>query len=137
MLAVVAAVAVALGPPSATIHSNHHHLAAARGSFCWISPPAEDGTQRGVCADTVPPVTERSLPVRSRGRVRIDMHTETDSLTVSLRGRRGKLRVRRVGESERRFVARLPRQLRDGAVLELFARYPQGDGFFGARLHVP
>ena len=65
------------------------------------------------------------------------MRTETSSLSASLRGREGRLRVRRVDGSERRFVVRLPRQFGRRAVLDLFARYPQGDGFFGARVRVP
>jgi hypothetical protein len=85
----------------------------------------------------VPPVTEDSLPVRASGRIRVDMRIGVDSLRASLRGREARVRLRPVGASERRFVVRLPQRLRDGAVLELFARYPQGDGFFGARLHVP
>jgi hypothetical protein len=64
------------------------------------------------------------------------MRTATDSLSASLRGREGRLRVRRVGDSERRFVVRLPRRFGTAPVLDLFARYPQGDGFFGARLRL-
>jgi hypothetical protein len=64
------------------------------------------------------------------------MRTATDALSASLRGREGRLRVRRVGDSERRFVVRLPRRFGKRPVLDLFARYPQGDGFFGARLRL-
>ncbi len=65
------------------------------------------------------------------------MRTKTSSMFVSLRGRDGRLRVRRVEKSERRFVVRLPRRFEKRPVLELFARYPQGDGYFGARLRLP
>ena len=64
------------------------------------------------------------------------MKTETESLTATLRGQRGELRVTRAGESKRRFVIRLPRGIERHAVLDLFARYPQGDGSFGARLRI-
>jgi hypothetical protein len=119
------------------LRSGDETLRAARGSFCWISPPRSDATRRAVCVDTAAPVTDDSLPVRSGGGLRVDMRTAVDSLHASLRGREGRLRVRSVGASERRFVIRLPRRLRDRAVLDLFARYPQGDGFFGARLRIP
>jgi hypothetical protein len=127
-----AAAAAAYGPPAPVLHSRGEGLTAARGSYCWVTPG------RGVCAETTPPpVTARSLPVRSRGRVRIDMRIETDRLFVSLRGRRGRLRLHRANGSQRRFVARLPRHVEDGAVLDLSARYPQGSGAFGARLRTP
>ena len=64
------------------------------------------------------------------------MRTATDSLSASLRGRAGRLRVRRVGDSQRRFVVRLPRRFGKAPVLDLFARYSQGDGFFAARLRL-
>jgi hypothetical protein len=134
LVAVLAAVSP--GPPSPVLHSRGQELVAARGSYCWTGP-AEDGTQRGICVDTVAPVTEDALTVVRRGRVQVSMRTEAESLSATLRGREGQLRVRRVRDSERRFVVRLPRRLGKRPVLDLFARYPQGDGFFGARLRLP
>ena len=64
------------------------------------------------------------------------MRIPTDSLHARLRGRAKRLGVTRVGGSERRFVIRLPRHLKRRSVLTLSARYPQGDGSFGARLRV-
>jgi hypothetical protein len=124
-------------PPLPVLHSRGESLTAAFGTSCWLFPPDENGYQQDLCADGPAPVTEDSLPVRPHGRVRIDMRTRTDSLFVSVRGRHGRLRVRRASDSRRRFVVRLPRHLRDGAVLDLLGRYPQGDGAFGARLRVP
>jgi len=77
---------------------------AARGSFCWTSD------ERALCSDTLAPVTDDALAVVRRGRVRVDMRTQTTVLHVSLRGRDGRLHVRRIGESNH--------------------------GFFGARLRV-
>jgi hypothetical protein len=136
MVALFAAVAAAVGPPLPVLHSRGESLKAALGSSCWSSPPNENGIQEDNCADGPAPVTDDSLPVRPHGRVRIDMRTKTDSLFVHVRGREGRLRVRRAEDSKRRFVVRLPRRLKDGAVLDLFGRYPQGDGAFGARLRV-
>jgi hypothetical protein len=137
MVALLAVVAAGTGPPLPVLHSRGESLTAALGSSCWISPPDEHGIQQEDCGDGPPPVTQNSLTVRPRSQVRIDMRTKTDSLFVSVRGRDRRLRAHRAGESKRRFVVRLPRHLKDGAVLDLFGRYPQGDGAFGARLRVP
>ena len=89
-----------------------------------------------ICADGILPPDTRPLSVKRGGRLRIDMRTAVKSLRVRLRGRPRGLRVRAVGDSKRRYRLRLPDDLRDGAVLYLSARYPQGDGFFGARLRL-
>jgi hypothetical protein len=86
--------------------------------------------------DSKPPTTEDALDVRGDEEVRVDMRIGVDLLEASIRGGPQHLRVRRVGRSERRFVIRLPIQAKRRPVLELFARYPQGDGAFGARLRV-
>jgi hypothetical protein len=87
-----------------------------------------------VCADTLPPVTKRSLPVDRHGRIRADMRTSADTLAASLRGRTGDLHVTR--RSARRFIVRLPRDMKRRAVLDLSATYSQGDASFGARVRV-
>ena len=84
--------------------------------------------------DAVAPLTADPLEVRRGGRVRVDMRTRVDFVGASIRGGRRDLdAVARPG-SKRRLVIRLPRRLGQQAVLELFARYPQGDATFGARL---
>jgi hypothetical protein len=111
-------------------------VAAGRGSYCWAGERDANGLEPRICADTFkpPPGSTRGLPVRRHGRVRVDMRTDTDSLTATLRGRRGELPIRAVGELQRRFVVQLPRRLGQQAVLELRADYPEGDGSFGALL---
>jgi hypothetical protein len=133
-LAAIAAAAI-LGPPSPVLHSSGERLTMKLGSFCWAEP-AEAGGSTAICADTFrpAPVTKRSLPVRRHGRIRVNTRTKADSLTANLRGRMQELRVTR--RSPRRFVIRLPRQMKRRVVLDLFASYPQGDGSFGARLRV-
>jgi hypothetical protein len=135
VVALLALAAISFGPPSPALHSRGEELVADRGSYCWTGP-GDDGTQRGLCVDALAPVTEESLPVIRRGRVRVNMRTQATSLSASLRGREGRLRVRPIGESKRRFVVRLPRRFGKRPVLDLFARYPQGDGYFGARLRL-
>jgi hypothetical protein len=131
--AIVAAIAVSLavGPPAPVLHSHGDRLVAARGSSCW-SEPTPDGGAITTCADTTPPVTKRSLRVQRHGRIRVEMGTPVTTLTASLRGRSGDLRVTR--RSSRRFIVRLPRHMKARAVLDLGATYPQGDAAFGARL---
>ena len=68
--------------------------------------------------------------------MRVDMRTVTESLTATVRGRRGRLRVRPAGGSRERFVVRMPQRFGKRPVLDLFARYPRGDGSFGARLRL-
>lgn len=111
-------------------------MTAGRGSYCWAGERDANGLEPYICADTFepPPVSKRALPVRRRGRVRVDMRTDTDSLTATLRGRRGELSVTAVGESKRRFVVELPRRLKQQPVLDLRADYPTGSGSFGALL---
>ena len=133
MTAIVAAIAVSLaaGPPAPVLHSHGDRLVAARGSSCWSEPTGEGGTIE-MCADTTAPVTKRALRVRRHGRIRVEMGTAVNTLTASVRGRSGGLRVTR--RSSRRFIVRLPRQMKARSVLDLGASYPQGDAAFGARL---
>jgi hypothetical protein len=105
-------------------------LKMARGSFCWSKPPV------GLCVDARPPTTKRALKVRDGGKLRLDMRIGADLLSASIRGGPQRLSVRRVRGSKRRFVIRLPIQANRRPVLQLFARYAQGDGTFGARLRV-
>ena len=114
-------------------------MTAGRGSYCWAGETDANGLEPYVCADTFAPapVSKRALPVRRLGRVRVDMRTDTDSLTATLRGRRGELEVGAVGDSKRWFVVRLPRHLKQEPVLDLGADYPKGDGSFGALLKPP
>jgi hypothetical protein len=137
IVAVLAAAAVLHAPPSPVLHTHGERLTAAPGSYCWDSPPGPDGYSEGDCGDiSEPPVTKRSLPVSLGGPVRVAMRVKTDSLHAHLHGRSKRLHVTRVRGSQRRFVIRLPRHMKRRPVLDLSARYPQGDGSFGARLRV-
>jgi hypothetical protein len=117
-------------PPKPLLEAAGGRLRMARGSYCWTTPPV------GVCVDTSSPTTEHALGVRRDGQVRVDMRTDADLLDASIRGGVQHLGTQRLGDSKRRFVIRLPRGITRHAVLDLFARYPQGDGAFGARLRV-
>jgi hypothetical protein len=137
--AFLAGLALLFGPPSPVLHSRGDHVTAARGSYCWAGETDANGLQPYTCAD-VPapaPVSERALPVRRGGRVRVDMRTDTDSLTATVRGRQRKLPVEPAGDSKRWFVVRLPQRIKQDAVLDLFARYPKGSGSFGTQLSTP
>ena len=136
MTAFVAGLALLFGPPSPVIESHGESVTAGRGSYCWAGDKDANGLQPYVCADSFapPPVSERALPVGAAGRVRVDMRTDTDSLSARLRGRAGRLSVSAIGASKRRFVIELPRRLGERAVLDLFADYPKGDGSFGVLL---
>jgi hypothetical protein len=137
--AFVAGLALLFGPPSPVLHSGGDHVTAGRGSYCWAGERDANGLEPYICADTFkpPPVSTPALPVRRHGRVRIDMRTDTDLLTATVRGRRGELPVSAVDGSERRFVVELPRRLREQAVLDLHADYPKGSGSFGTLLSSP
>jgi hypothetical protein len=137
--AFVAGLALLFGPPSPVLHSQGDHVTAGRGSYCWAGERDANGLEPYICADTFepPPVSKRALSVRRLGRVRVDMRTDTDSLTATVRGRSGELPVTAVGESKRRFVVELPRGLRERAVLDLRADYPEGGGSFGALVRSP
>jgi hypothetical protein len=137
--AFVAGLALLFGPPSPVLHSQGDQVTAERGSYCWAGETDANGLEPYLCSDTFapPPVSTRALPVSSLGRVRVDMRTDTDSLTATLRGRHGELPVAAVGASKRRFVVRLPRRVDQDAVLDLRAHYPKGDGSFGASLSAP
>jgi hypothetical protein len=115
-------------PPKPVLRTGHERLVMARGSYCWSRPPV------GICVDTRPPVTEKALDVGREREVGVDLGIDVDLLGASMRDGPRNLRVEPVNESKRRFVVRLPQRLKHRAVLELFARYPQGDGSFGARL---
>lgn len=117
-------------PPKPVLRAGGERLVMARGSYCWSTPPV------GLCVDTLAPVTAKALAVRRGGRLRVDTRLDADVLIASIRrGQRG-LHAKRAHGSRRRFVVRLPRRLKSRAVLELFVRYPQGDGNFGARLRL-
>jgi hypothetical protein len=137
--AFVLGLALLFGPPSPVLHSQGDHVTAGRGSYCWAGDSGTNGLQPYICADTFkpPPLSKRALAVGLGGRVRVDMRTDTDSLTATLRGRKGDLAVEAVGGSKRRFLIRLPRRLSEDAALDLHADYPRGDGSFGARLRAP
>jgi hypothetical protein len=139
MIALVAGLALLFGPPSPVLRSQGDQVTAGIGSYCWAGERDANGLEPSICADTFkpPPVSARALPVRRLGRVRIDMGTDTDSLAVTLRGRRGRLAVTRIEESKRAFVVELPRRLSGQAVLDLHAEYPEGDASFGALLSPP
>ena len=115
-------------PPKPVLRAGGKRLVMARGSYCWSTPPV------GLCVDTRPPVTKHALPVRPGGKVRVDMRMGTDLVGASIRGGVRNVRVEPVAGSGRRFVVHLVPGLPKRVVLELFARYPQGDGSFGARL---
>jgi hypothetical protein len=115
-------------PPQPVLRAGGRRLAMARGSFCWSAPPV------GLCVDTKSPVTATALPVRRGGDVRVDTRLAADQISASIRGGSRDLQIGPVDASKRRFAVSLPHRLRQRAVLELFVRYPQGDGSFGARL---
>jgi hypothetical protein len=119
----------ASAPPRPLLRAGAARLVMARGSFCWSRPPV------GLCADGPAPVTRRALTVRHAG-VRVDMRIAVDVLAANIRSGAQDLPVLPVSGSKRRFRVLLPRALRPDPVLELFARYPQGDSSFGARLRV-
>jgi hypothetical protein len=137
--AFLAGLALLFGPPSPALHSQGDQVTAGRGSYCWAGDRDTNGLEPSLCADSFgpAPVSERPLRVRGDGRIRVDMGTDTESLTATLRGRAGALIAARDGESRRRFLVRLPRHLRQGAVLDLRAVYPKGVGAFAASLGVP
>jgi hypothetical protein len=117
-------------PPKPVLTAAEHRLVMARGSYCWSRPPV------GLCVDTAPPTTGAALNVRRDGEVRVDTRLAADLVAASIRHGPGNLGVAQVDESQRRFVILLPHRLKRNVVLDLFARYPQGDGSFGARLRV-
>ena len=132
----LAGLALLFGPPSPVLHSQGDQVTAGRGSYCWAGDQDTNGLEPSICADAFgpAPVSDGALPVRGDGQVRVDMRTETEVLTGTLRGRAGALVVTRAG---RGFLVRLPRRLDAGAVLDLRAVYPKGTGSFAARLDVP
>ena len=136
MTALLAGLALLFGPPSPVLHSQGDQVTAGRGSYCWAGDQDTNGLEPSICADAFgpAPVSDGALPVRGDGQVRVDMRTETEVLTGTLRGRAGALVVTRAG---RGFLVRLPRRLDAGAVLDLRAVYPKGTGSFAARLDVP
>jgi hypothetical protein len=135
----LAGLALLFGPPSPVLHSQGDQVTAARGSYCWAGESDANGLEPYICADVASPApaSKRALPVRRGGRVRVDMRTDTDSLTATLRGREGELSVEPADESKRWFVVRLPKRLKQDAVLDLHANYPKGDASFGTRLSTP
>ena len=136
MTALLAGLALLFGPPSPVLHSQGDQVTAGRGSYCWAGDQDTNGLEPSICADAFgpAPVSDGALQVRGDGQVRVDMRTETEVLTGTLRGRAGALVVTRAG---RGFLVRLPRRLDAGAVLDLRAVYPKGTGSFAARLDVP
>ena len=136
MTALLAGLALLFGPPSPVLHSQGDQVTAGRGSYCWAGDQDTNGLEPSICADAFgpAPVSDGALPVRGDGQVRVDMRTETEVLTATLRGRAGALVVTRAG---RGFLVRLPRRLDAGTVLDLRAVYPKGTGSFAARLDVP
>jgi hypothetical protein len=135
----LAGLALLFGPPSPVLHSQGDQVTAGRGSYCWAGESDANGLEPYICADTFKPapVSKRALPVRRLGRVRVEMGTDTDSLTATLRGRDGELPVSAIRDSKQRFVVELPRRLPEQAVLDLRADYPKGDASFGALLRGP
>jgi hypothetical protein len=135
--AVLAGLALLFGPPSPALHSQGEQVTAGRGSYCWAGDQDTNGLEPSLCADSFgpAPVSDRSLRVRGDGRIRVEMGTDTDSLTATVRGRAGALIVVRASRGE--FLVRLPRRLPQGAVLDLRAVYPKGVASFAASLEVP
>jgi hypothetical protein len=135
--ALLAGLALLFGPPRPVLHSQGDQVTAGRGSYCWAGDQDTNGLEPSICADAFgpAPVSDGALPVRGDGQVRVDMRTETEVLSATLRGRAGALVVNRGAASG--FLVRLPRRLDPGAVLDLRAVYPKGTGSFAARLDVP
>jgi hypothetical protein len=123
---------ISVGPPRPIVKSAGRRLRAARGSFCWTMSSREGVAH--VCADRPPPRTKRALPARPGGRLRVDMRRSTLRLRATLRGGHRRLRKRRLDDSGRRWLVRLPPGLPRRVVVDLFARYEPGDGLFGITL---
>lgn len=117
-------------PPRPVLKAGQRRLTMARGSYCWSRPPV------GLCVDTKPPTTKRALKVGGRRQVRADMRMPVTLVAASLRGGARDLPVHPIGSAKRRFVVLLPQTAKGRVVLDLFARYPEGDSSFGARLRV-
>jgi len=132
-----AGLALLFGPPSPVLASGSDQVTAERGSYCWAGERDANGLEPNICAVEPPPFSIRALSVGPRGRVRVDMGTDADSLIAAVRGRRGELPVTRVGGSSRRFLVQLPPRLSQYAVLDLRADYPKGYASFGAALAPP
>jgi hypothetical protein len=115
------------------LESRGKRLKAAAGSTCWTTDQG-DGTQVSVCADTVAPKTRRRLRVRSYGVVGLDMGMPVTKLYASLPGAGPLPHLRRLDADGRHWRLRLPARFARTTVLDLFARYPQGDAAFGAAL---
>jgi hypothetical protein len=137
MTALLAGLALLFGPPSPVLHSEGDQVTAGRGGYCWAGDQDTNGLEPSIWADAFGPVpvSGGALPVRGDGQVRVDMRTETEALSATLRGRAGALVVTRGAGSG--FLIRLPRRLDPGAVLELRAVYPKGTASFAAGLDVP
>jgi hypothetical protein len=135
--ALLAGLALLFGPPSPVLHSQGDQVTAGRGSYCWAGDQDTNGLEPSICADAVgpAPASDRALPVRADGQIRVDTRTDTEVLTATLRGRTGALVVTR--GPGRAFLVRLPRQLPQQPVLDLRAVYPKGSGSFAAQLGVP
>jgi len=117
-------------PPRPVLRAGHRRLKMARGSYCWSRPPV------GLCVDTKPPATKRALKLGARRQVRANMRLPVTLVAASIRGGARDLPVQPIGAGKRRFLVLLPQQAEGRVVLDLFARYPQGDGSFGARLRL-
>ena len=138
MTAFVVGLALLFGPPSPVVHTPDDQVTAGRGSYCWAGDSAANALQPYVCADAPEsPTSERALSVHAGGSLEVDVLTDTDSLTATLRGRDGELSVEAVGDSRRRFVVWLPLHMSPEATLDLHARYPRGDASFAVLLATP
>jgi hypothetical protein len=141
-LAAIVTVAIGIGPAAAQpgplrVRSNGEAVNATLGSSCWT----EDG--HGFCSDAIYPLrTHGKLPVAGGDLVRIRTAEPARRVTVELVQARGNDfrslkslgRARRSGDSRKKWRIRLPQSLGDATILDVFVRYPQGDGDFWAGL---
>ena len=147
-LAFIGAATSAQTPPAAsgkatvlTLSSTGLTIKGKLGSYCLPL-----GERASVCADAVfdPKPTRGRLPVRARGRVAITTGAAANLVTFQLIRADTKapepeftsksLRARPLGSSGRRWVVRLPADLKRADLVNVFVRYPNGDASFGARV---
>ena len=107
------------------------------GSYCWTQGAS------GQCADGAYPLKTRGrLPVDQRDRVTLLVPDPARKVRVSLVHVEGEQinyldwnrQARAAGQGHHRWWFRLPADLGNANVLEIFARYQQGDGDFWAGL---
>lgn len=117
-------------PPLPTVTSAGDTTRPLRGSYCWSYDSG--GGRAAICADYAdfPKPNSRRLDAEPGEVVEIDMHHPTDRLSASRRG------LNPVVGSDRLYRFKVPKRAKRSFDLDLGARYPEGDGYFGLRVVV-